>query len=707
MRSGARNAVLQNAKTMELRGARLLRVGMVAAVCLVFALAYLDLLREQERALDDFTAEQASLSRAVAGTLEARLQEVMARLDGARVLAGSSELQPYLERALADQPLYREIDVLDRQGRVQLALTAVPDRRIDGSPTLEAARAAASRELVGDGLWVSGPLRRSADDRERLRLFARGAGERVVMALVDCDRFFDGLWGPDEGRGGRRPGKWGQAPRRWIVLDDARRWIDFAPPPLAAARFRLDDAQLPAGVVALLELMATGQSGVRVLDRAAAASLGLEPRRAVAGLAPVRVAQGRVWSLAVVTSAMRVRDRARVSAWRLGASTAMAGLLVALFGVVIGRQEQRARSLAEALRLAETTAALRERSEKLVDAVPLGVVTLDGQEKVVAVNPYLQARGVRTGGALADAFPHAATDERQGLQALLDEARALRRPLSRAGLRLRLAGEEARDVDALAIPLQHPLPEADCFLVLHDRTEMRQLERNLQRAEKLATIGTLAAGIAHEVGTPLGIISGRAEQLLGKLPAGDEPAHKAVTSILSQVDKVSTTIRQLLDFARARPVEAQAVTPTQVLSTCAALLEHRFRQAKVTLTVEAPPTVPAVRGDAGQLEQVFVNLLINAVDACQAGGQVRARALGDGAQVAIEIADDGCGISRENLPRVLDPFFTTKKRGQGTGLGLSIAADIVKNHGGQLDIDSDVGKGTRVTVRLPMAEVRT
>jgi signal transduction histidine kinase len=253
-----------------------------------------------------------------------------------------------------------------------------------------------------------------------------------------------------------------------------------------------------------------------------------------------------------------------------------------------------------------------------------------------------------------------------------------------------------RIIDAYAIPLGLK----DVLLVLDDRTELRQLERSLGRAEKLATIGTLAAGVAHEVGTPLGVISGRAEQLLARFP-DDENVKKSLTSVLAQVERVSTTIRQLLDFARQRPVEATQVAPATVLETARALLEHRFRQAKVSLSVEAPPLL--VTGDPGQLEQVLVNLLINAVDACAAGGHVRASAAAVDNQVELAVADDGCGIAPENLSAVLDPFFTTKKRGQGTGLGLTIAADIVKNHGGTLHIDSTVGRGTTVRVRLPRA----
>jgi two-component system sensor histidine kinase HydH len=208
------------------------------------------------------------------------------------------------------------------------------------------------------------------------------------------------------------------------------------------------------------------------------------------------------------------------------------------------------------------------------------------------------------------------------------------------------------------------------------------------------------------VGTPLGIISGRAEQLLARVPPDEaaEPMKKGLTSILAQVDKVSTTIRQLLDFARVRPIEAVAVAHAQLVGSASALLEHRFRQAQVALAVEVPASLPPVWGDGGQLEQVLVNLLMNAVDACASGGRVTVSAAARDGRVVLDVADDGCGIAAEHLPLVLDPFFTTKKRGQGTGLGLTIAADIVKNHRGTLDLESAPGVGTRARVTLPTAK---
>jgi signal transduction histidine kinase len=459
-------------------------------------------------------------------------------------------------------------------------------------------------------------------------------------------------------------------------------------------------------VAALLATMSAGETGARTLSRESAESLGLERRMAVAGYAPVRGAPGRPWSIAVVASAMNVRDRARIGAWRLAAATVLAGLLVGVFGWISLRQQRRALGLQEALHLAEATASLRERAEKIVEAIPLGVLALDARGAVTAVNPWLSERAAAPAAALASALPASEPAERAPIEEAVAEARATRKPVERASLTLHLGAGPSRDVDLYAVPLARPLADVDCFLILHDRTETRQLERNLVRAEKLATIGTLAAGVAHELGTPLGIISGRAEQLLARAVAGDanaEPLKKGLASILAQVEKVSTTIRQLLDFARARPVETVKISPAQALGSAQALLEHRFRQAKVALAVDAPVSLPTVAADPAQLEQVFVNLLMNAADACAPGGHVTAQASARGEGVVFEIADDGCGIAPEHLPQVLDPFFTTKKRGQGTGLGLSIAADIVKNHGGALEIESAVGRGTTVRVRLPRA----
>jgi two-component system, NtrC family, sensor histidine kinase HydH len=545
----------------------------------------------------------------------------------------------------------------------------------------------------------------SAEQSLLAQTFALSAGARLSAAPFDSSSkssgaspaaLFDGA-------------PLGDLPSAWLIMDGARRWTLHGPRDLGWH----DDAGATDDLRALFADVAAGKRGARFIDRNSAAAIGLGARGAVAGFAPLPSGGG----VAVVTSARRVRDRGRLGAWRILASTGLAALMAGLFGAAVTRQRRRAESLAAALRLAGETAALRERAQKIVEAIPLGVLALDAAGRVTSVNPFAAERGVRAGAPLAETF--AATldgDSAAAIAALVKTATETRATAARHGLRLALA-HPPRDFDAYAVPLARPLPDVDCFVVLHDRTDVRLLERNLQRAEKLATIGTLAAGVAHEVGTPLGIISGRAESLLARLGDGDEAAKKALTSIVSQVEKVSTTIRQLLDFARARPVERVDVAARDVLANAAALLEHRFRQKKVTLTVDAPPSLPPLAADPGQLEQVIVNLLVNACDACAEGGHVGARAIAVGGAVKgavegadgnaagrvveIEIHDDGCGIAPENLPSVLDPFFTTKKRGQGTGLGLTIVDDIVKNHDGTLAIESAPGRGTTVRVRLP------
>ncbi len=617
---------------------------MLAAVLAVVGLAYLDLRREQARALADFMDEQSVLADAVAGTLQARLGRVLGDL---HVAATLDDPVPFLRAVV-----YPGRDYLEAEARPATR----PADVIRGSGDAHGRRFEATARdgtvsLTVSEAWLFGGLARAAEP---------DALQRIV-AFDPKGQPFDLATNHDG----------------WPLLPD-----DPEVSALVAGARRADAAP-------------------QIVSRPAAAALGIGRRLAVAAFAQVQLAGDAPWSVMVVSSARRVRDRARVGGWRLVAATGLASLLVALFGVFLFRQERRALVLAEQLRLAEATAALRERSEKIVEAIPLGVLALDGERRVTSVNSFLAERRARSGVPLAEALPGVNAAELPPLQALVAEAQSTRRAATARALELHLGGER-RQVDAYAIPLGRPLADVDCFLVLDDRTELARLERDLQRTEKLATIGTLAAGVAHEVGTPLGVISGRAEQLLARA-GGDETARKGLRSIIAQVDKVSTTIRQLLDFARTRPIEATAVTPTSALETVRALLEHRFRQAKVSLTVDAPPSVPAMAGDPGQIEQVLVNLLMNAADACAAGGHVSARAAAVDAQVELAITDDGCGIPPEHLSSVLDPFFTTKKRGQGTGLGLTIAADIVKNHGGTLQIESAAGQGTTVRVRLPLA----
>lgn len=249
--------------------------------------------------------------------------------------------------------------------------------------------------------------------------------------------------------------------------------------------------------------------------------------------------------------------------------------------------------------------------------------------------------------------------------------------------------------------------------LLAEQEERRRMEANLREAERLASIGRLAAGLAHEIGTPLGVISGRAESLLRRGTAG-ETAERHVRVIAAQIERITRIVRRMLDFARAREVHLSPTDLGAVLARVIELVEGHLDERGIRLETDLPDGVPALAADADQLHEVFLNLALNAADAMPAGGVLRVRARRDsrihpergGAVrpfVAVEFEDTGCGIAPENLDRVFDPFFTTKEVGTGTGLGLSISYGIVQEHGGWIDVASDPNQGTRVTVFLPLA----
>jgi len=248
--------------------------------------------------------------------------------------------------------------------------------------------------------------------------------------------------------------------------------------------------------------------------------------------------------------------------------------------------------------------------------------------------------------------------------------------------------------------------------LLEEQEERRRIEANLREAERLAGIGRFAAGLAHEIGTPLSVISGRAESLLRKGTAGGD-GERHVRIIAAQIDRIERIVRRMLDFARARELRLAPTDLPAVLARVVELVDEHLAERAIRLETEIPVGVPALAADADQLPEVFLNLAVNAADAMPAGGVLRVRVRRDsrihperGGDVrpflAVEFEDTGCGIARENLDRVFDPFFTTKEVGAGTGLGLSVSYGIVQEHGGWIEVGSELNRGTRVTVFLPL-----
>jgi signal transduction histidine kinase len=227
-------------------------------------------------------------------------------------------------------------------------------------------------------------------------------------------------------------------------------------------------------------------------------------------------------------------------------------------------------------------------------------------------------------------------------------------------------------------------------------------DERLARATRAAVMGTFAMGIAHEVSTPLGVILGRAEQLLSRV-TGDERAASAARIIMEQSERLKLLVRRFLDLARGGVPSFARVNSSSIARDAVALVDHRFGKVGVKLIADVPAELPMIQCDRALLEHALVNLLLNACEACPPGSTVDITARSDNQQVAFVVTDDGAGITAEDAARATEPFFTTKPEGKGTGLGLAIASEIVKSHRGTLTIEPRSPKGTRARVEIPVS----
>jgi hypothetical protein len=240
------------------------------------------------------------------------------------------------------------------------------------------------------------------------------------------------------------------------------------------------------------------------------------------------------------------------------------------------------------------------------------------------------------------------------------------------------------------------------LIILDDVTERDELERRLMQADKMSSIGLLAAGVAHEVNTPLAVISTYA-QMLAKQISGDEQKSRLLDKIAKQTFRASEIVNSLLNFSRTSAKELGEVSLNRAIRETLTLIEHQLENAGVRVQVETAEPLPEIRGDFGKLQQVFLNLFLNARDAMEGGGELAIRTWSDNGSVRVEVSDSGHGISAENLSRIYDPFFTTKASKKGTGLGLAVTYGIVKEHGGSIEVDSRPGAGTRFVLDFPAA----
>jgi signal transduction histidine kinase len=264
-------------------------------------------------------------------------------------------------------------------------------------------------------------------------------------------------------------------------------------------------------------------------------------------------------------------------------------------------------------------------------------------------------------------------------------------------------GDELGKVAQQFNEMTERLQEAQRRLVAETERAL-QLEHQARQAGTLAVAGKLAAGLAHEVGTPLNIISGRTEFILRALPA-DDPRRADLEAIVAQIDRISRIITGLLDAVRPQAPKLEPVAVEPLVDDLLPLLRYVARQRGISLVRVVPQDLPRILGDDGQLQQVIINLVVNALEATPSGGRVtiaaRPDVRGGRPGVAISVTDTGSGVAPELVPKIFDSFFTTKPRGQGTGLGLSICRDIVRAHGGEIAVESQPGSRSTFTTWIP------
>jgi two-component system NtrC family sensor kinase len=354
---------------------------------------------------------------------------------------------------------------------------------------------------------------------------------------------------------------------------------------------------------------------------------------------------------------------------------------------------------------------LKEFNESIVESINVGLLAVDSTGRVTGCNSSLEGmmgvgRDEALGRLVEELF---AEDFAETLEQVLGvpgwELSELRNIY-----KLHTATRTGRPL-ILNIAIA-PLRRAEtaehtgALVVLEDVTARVRLEEQLQQREKLSSIGLLAAGVAHEINTPLTGVSSYTQMLLGMFATND-PKHKLLEKIHRQTERATGIVNNLLNFSRTGNVtEFGEVDLNHVLDDTLQLLEPQLRQSQVEIAREYETDLPRVYGNPGKLQQVFTNLLLNARDALPAGGRVTLKTVSDDDSVTAHVVDTGIGIAPENVARIYDPFFTTKGVGRGTGLGLAVSYGIVQEHSGHIAVESAPGRGTSFRITLPTAQGR-
>jgi two-component system sensor histidine kinase HydH len=370
-------------------------------------------------------------------------------------------------------------------------------------------------------------------------------------------------------------------------------------------------------------------------------------------------------------------------------------LLIGVAGIVL-------LILAQGYRAARSSLSqIKAFSDSLVEHMPIGLIALDDTGRLTAFNQTAEdvfGRGAAEvlGRPAAEVLP---TGCRVIVAQLTTERRRIEREVD-----CTIDSAKPLTLEVIATPLaQEDGAHLGYVLLFRDLTEMKRLTQEIARSRRMASLGSLAAGVAHEIRNPLSSIKGFATYFRDRYR--DSPEDRQTAEIMiAEVDRLNRVISQLLEFARPLPVTRQPASLATVVRLTLKTVEAQAREKGIVIEADLAPSVGEFAFDADRISQVLLNLYLNAIAAMKQGGTLRvALERPDESTVRITVADTGAGIRAEDLPRVFDPYFTTKPA--GTGLGLPIVQKIVEAHGGEVRIASEPGRGTSVTVLLPAVPV--
>ncbi len=347
---------------------------------------------------------------------------------------------------------------------------------------------------------------------------------------------------------------------------------------------------------------------------------------------------------------------------------------------------------------ASEIARLKDFSENIVESLNVGVLAVDLEGTVEAWNSRMEQvfgvpRDAAVGQPLASLLPAELASEIASREDQEQITGIYKHRLQSQGRSLIL--------NVSITPLVGKSGERIGRLLLFDDvTQRERMEEQMSQTEKLTSLGLLAAGVAHEVNTPLAVISNYIQMLAKQMPDGD-PRHSIIEKIVKQTFRASEIVNNLLSFSRTGAGELADVDLNRVVEETLSLVAHPLKTSQIRVVKQLSDGLPPVRGSANKLQQVFLNLFLNARDAMPTGGLLEVRTAAHNGGVEIEVVDTGNGIPREHIHKIFDPFFTTKATGRGTGLGLSVTYGIIKEHAGRIDVRSTPGRGTSFHVEFP------